>query len=115
MGLYVENRDPALGGDAGPCNPKLAAPARAVASNLNSHFLFYFEILSGILGMLRRASRKAPSTEWSCWLEAGVPEWKQITCQDCPSDLRTNQEGLREQGEERPAGRGDGQMQAGEM
>lgn len=43
--------------------PKLAAPARAVASNLNSHFFFYFESLSGVLGMWGRASCKALSTE----------------------------------------------------
>lgn len=39
--------------------------ARAVAFNLNAHFLFYFQILSGILGMLRRAGYKALSTKWS--------------------------------------------------
>lgn len=37
--------------------------ARAVAFNLNAHFLFYFQILSGILGMLRRAGYKALSTK----------------------------------------------------
>lgn len=39
--------------------------ARAVAFNLNAHFLFYFQILSGILGMLRRAGYKALSTKRS--------------------------------------------------
>lgn len=39
--------------------------ASAVAFNLNAHFLFYFQILSGILGMLRRAGYKALSTKWS--------------------------------------------------
>lgn len=38
---------------------------RAVAFNLNAHFLFYFQILTGILGMLRRAGYKARSTRWS--------------------------------------------------
>lgn len=38
---------------------------RAVAFHLNAHFLFYFKILTGILGMLRRAGYKALSTRWS--------------------------------------------------
>lgn len=38
---------------------------RAVAFNLNPHFFFYFQILPGILGMLRRAAYKALSTRWS--------------------------------------------------
>lgn len=38
---------------------------RAVAFNLNTNFLFYFQILFGISGMLRRAGYKALSTRWS--------------------------------------------------
>lgn len=82
---YGETRTLVGEGDAKPSLPKVGSPARAVASNLNSHFLFYFEILSGILGMLRRASCRALSTERSRWLEAGERKWKQISCQDQPS------------------------------
>lgn len=58
----TENQDLAgVGGEEAkpPGSPRLTASAGAAVSNLNSHFLFYFEVLSRILGMLRRASCKA--------------------------------------------------------
>ena len=62
-------------GDQDPLHPKLAAPAGAVATNLNSHFLLYFEV-SGISGLLRHASCEALSSECSHWL--GQRMWKHI-------------------------------------
>lgn len=90
-------------GDAKPSLPKVGSPARAVASNLNSHFLFYFEILSGILGMLRRASCTALSTE----LVAG---WRQESANGNKSLVRTSLQAQRVW--DGPAGQRDGWMQA---
>lgn len=70
-----------------PLPPKLAACAGAVVSNLNSHFLFYFEILPGISGMQRRAGCKMLSTDRSHWLEAGARGGKLTTRQAWPLGL----------------------------
>lgn len=92
--------------DQDPLCPELATPARAVASNLNSHFLFYFEILSGISGMLRRAICKALSTECSHWLQAAHME----THHSSGLAFRPWNQALRVQ--ERPAGPRSGWMPA---